>query len=55
MAGYQAYRSLDCRHHAAKQRSTCGALERGPGPQCSRSSRVRLKLCFKASFSSVRC
>lgn len=34
---------------------TWGALVEGAGPQCSRRSRMRLRLCFRASFSRVRC
>ena len=40
---------------AAKEQDTWGALLGGAGPQCSRRSRVRLRLCFRALFSRVRC
>lgn len=39
----------------APVKGTWGALLGGPGPQRSRRSRVRLRLCFRALFSKVRC
>lgn len=39
----------------AKAPNTWGALAGGPGPQCCRRSRVRARLCLRASFSRVRC